>query len=209
MPLQNRITPFGEILATPERGLLMGNRGGRFHDPGSRTLTRRRWANKAWIICVTSFKNRHREVMGHSYTELFFLDEVTALAAGHRPCFECQRQKAKAYQAAWQEAFHLAEAPKVAIMDPQLHAERLSQRDKRLHQIAKSHLIDGVMVAHHGRAFAVKGDALHAWQFDGYHRSALSLRDLPERVSMITPPSTRAILAEGYQPFWHPTIECA
>ncbi len=92
MPLQNRVLPDGQIVAHSARGAFMGNRGGRFHDPETRTLTTRRWASRQWIICVLDFKHRHREVMGHGYTELFFLDEVTALAAGHRPCFECRRQ---------------------------------------------------------------------------------------------------------------------
>jgi len=90
MPLQNRVSPFGELITTSARGLFMGNRGGRFHT-ADRTLTSRRWASRQWICCRLQFKQRHRKVWGDSYTELFFLDEVTALAAGHRPCFECRR----------------------------------------------------------------------------------------------------------------------
>ena len=83
MPLQNRVTPFGEIIADPARGMFMGNRGGAIHDPATKTLTGRRWASRQWIICVLEFKGRQRELMGKgSYTELFFLDEATALAAG-------------------------------------------------------------------------------------------------------------------------------
>ena len=94
MPLQNRVDPFGELFADPARGTFMGNRGGRFHTP-ARTLTARRWASRQWICCVLTFKGRHRDVWGQFYTELFFLDEPTALAAGHRPCFECRRQDAE------------------------------------------------------------------------------------------------------------------
>ena len=93
MPLQNRVDPFGELFADSARGRFFGNRGGRFHTD-DRTLTRRRWVSRTWICCVLEFKNRHRDVWGRSYTELFFLDEVTALAAGHRPCFECRRRDA-------------------------------------------------------------------------------------------------------------------
>ncbi|MEO1001299.1 MAG: hypothetical protein AAFW69_11970, partial [Pseudomonadota bacterium] len=100
MPLQNRVTPFGEIEADPARGLWLGNRGGRFHRD-DRTLGRRRHASRAWIYCVLNFKGRRRAVMGPGYTELFFLDEPTALAAGHRPCFECQRARAIAFAEAW------------------------------------------------------------------------------------------------------------
>ncbi len=100
-PLQNRVTPFGEIIATPERGMWMGNRGGCFHDAEQR-LTASRWVNTHWITCRLEFKGWHREVMQpRRYTELFFLDEATAFAAGHRPCFECRRHDAKAFQSAW------------------------------------------------------------------------------------------------------------
>ena len=95
VPLQNRVTPFGEIVAIPQRGTLMGNRG-IIHDPRTRTLLRRRWSTKAWIACVCDYRGVRRQVMaGRSWTELFFLDEATALAAGHRPCFFCRREAAE------------------------------------------------------------------------------------------------------------------
>jgi hypothetical protein len=86
MSLQNRVTPFGEFIATLARGTMMGNRGGRLHG-AQRQLGTRRWASKQWICCKLDFSDRHRTVWGDGYTELFFLDEVTAFAAGHRPCF--------------------------------------------------------------------------------------------------------------------------
>ncbi|HEY6026440.1 MAG TPA: hypothetical protein VIV09_06025, partial [Pseudolabrys sp.] len=94
MTLPNRVSPLGELFATPARGTLMGNRGGRIHTDDKR-LTTRRWASRQWICCVLQFKNRQRDVWGRYYTELFFLDEVTAFAAGHRPCFECRRRDAE------------------------------------------------------------------------------------------------------------------
>jgi hypothetical protein len=100
MALQTRVTPFGELVAVPARGTLFGNRGGRFHDPATGTLRTRRWASNRWICCVLAFKGRQREVWKTGYTELFFLDEVTALAAGHRPCCECRRGAARGFQAA-------------------------------------------------------------------------------------------------------------
>lgn len=104
MTLQNRVTPFGEIVAIPQRGMMTGNRG-IIHDPATRTLLNRRWTNKAWIVCLCDFKGRHREVMaGNSWTELFFLDEAVALAAGHRPCFYCRRDAARAFSASWGDA---------------------------------------------------------------------------------------------------------
>ena len=106
MPLQNRVDPFGELFVTPARGLFFGNRGGRFHTDEKR-LTRRRWASRQWICCVLQFKNRHHEVWGRRYTALFFLDEPTALAAGHRPCFECRRKEAELFAEKWRQAFRL------------------------------------------------------------------------------------------------------
>src|SRR6476660_6147998 len=103
MTLQNRVTPFGELISTSARGTLMGNRGGKLH-AANRTLTSRRWASRQWICCVLDFKNRQRDVWGRYYTELFFLDEVTAFAAGHRPCFECRRRDAKAVAEKWGQA---------------------------------------------------------------------------------------------------------
>jgi hypothetical protein len=99
-PLPNRIDPFGHLFATAARGLFLGNRGGRFHRD-DRTLGVRRWVSRSWICCCLEFKGRHRNVWGAGYTELFFLDEPTALAAGHRPCFECRRKDAQAFAVAF------------------------------------------------------------------------------------------------------------
>src|SRR5579859_2715503 len=121
MALQNRVTPFGELVATEARGTLFGNRGGKFHRD-DRTLSRRRWTSRQWICCVLQFKGRRRNVWGRYYTELFFLDEITALAAGHRPCFECRRADAKAFAAAFPES-----GANARRMDEILHAERLAE----------------------------------------------------------------------------------
>src|SRR3954468_15640855 len=131
-PLQNRVDAFGELFATAARGLFMGNRGGRFHTD-DRKLTGRRWASRQWICCVLRFKNRQRDVWGRYYTELFFLDEVTALAAGHRPCFECRRAEAMAFAAAFAKGQGLSSPLRAPEMDRLLHAERLNGHDKRLH----------------------------------------------------------------------------
>src|SRR5579863_10770447 len=100
MTLQNRVDPFGNLNAVAARGTMFGNRGGRFHTD-SKTLTARRWASRQWICCLLDFKGRQRDVWGRFYTELFFLDEVTAFAAGHRPCFECRRQDALRFRQAF------------------------------------------------------------------------------------------------------------
>ena len=127
MPLQNRVDPDGNLIAVAARGTLMGNRGGRFHTDDKK-LTSRRWVSRQWICCVLDFHGRHRDVWGHSYTELFFLDEVTALAAGHRPCFECRRKDAQVFAALFPGG------PRAADMDRILHAERLDGKFKRLHR---------------------------------------------------------------------------
>src|SRR3984893_9841337 len=123
MPLQNRVTAFGEIVAIPQRGMFTGNRG-IIHDPATRTLLKKRWATKAWLICLCEYEGRRRVVMGgRSWTELFFLDEAVALAAGHRPCFYCRRQSAEAFRAAWTMG-RGGEVPYAAEIDAVLHEER-------------------------------------------------------------------------------------
>src|SRR5271163_53197 len=148
MHLQNRVTPFGEIVAIPQRGLFTGNRG-IIHDPATRTLLKKRWAIKAWLICVCDYKGRRREVMsGRSWTELFFLDEAVALAAGHRPCFFCRRPSAEAFRAAWTKA-RGGKVPYAVEMDAVLHEERLDHGCTRLHAVPGdvSELPDGAVIA--------------------------------------------------------------
>jgi hypothetical protein len=194
MSLQNRVLPDGQIVTNPAHGMFMGNRGGRIHDPETRTLTNRRWASRQWIICVLDFKQRHREVMGHSYTELFFLDEVTALAAGHRPCFECRRYAALAFIAAHGKGLR---APN---MDRLLHAERVipdrNDTDPRA-------CPDGTMFASGGSYYAKRVGLLLAWTPGGYSR-AVPLDEVP-RVRPLTPATTIGILTAGYTPVWHPS----
>ncbi len=204
MPLQNRVTPFGDLVATPVRGLFLGNRGGRFHTD-ARTLTARRWASRQWICCVLDFKARHRDVWGRFYTELFFLDEPTALAAGHRPCFECRRQDALAFSEAWQVAKHLRTRPTAGEMDIALHRERLDGRAKRLHRRDIDALPDGVFVALEEGAFAVRGDSLLRWTPDGYDARQARRRGIT--VDLLTPPAILTVLSAGYRPCWHPSAQ--
>jgi hypothetical protein len=204
MPLQNRVTPFGDLSATSARGTFMGNRGGRFH-ADAKTLTARRWASRQWICCVLEFKGRHRDVWGRYYTELFFLDEPTALAAGHRPCFECRRKEAQAFAATWQQACRLPEPPKAGEMDDVLHAERLQGRGKRLHRRDIDALPDGAFVALEEGAFAVRGDALLRWMPHGYDGRRQRPRGIA--VDVLTPPAILAVLSAGYQPHWHQSAE--
>lgn len=204
MPLPNRVDPFGNLFAAPARGLFMGNRGGRFHT-GAKTLTARRWASRQWICCVLDFRGRHRDVWGRFYTELFFLDEVTALAAGHRPCFECRRQEALAFAENWQHARKLRARPTASEMDQVLHRERLDGRAKRLHRARIDDLPDGAFIALEEGAFAVRGDALLRWTPAGYDARRPRPRGIT--VDVLTPRSILAVLAAGYQPQWHPSAQ--
>jgi hypothetical protein len=187
MPLQNRVTPWGEIVATPERGTMMGNRGGKFHRD-DKTLGGRRWASHHWICCELHYKGLHHEPMGDGYTSLFFLDEVTALAAGHRPCFFCRREEAKRF---------LGER-RVDEFDRELHAQRLaSSRAPR----PVDKLGDGVMVEIGGAAYAVRGPLLLRWSHGGY--AGAMQRQATMRGRLLTPPSILRILGSGYKPRWH------
>ncbi len=202
MPLQNRVTPFGELVAVPARGALFGNRGGHFHTD-AKTLTARRWASRQWICCVLDFKGRQRDVWGRFYTELFFLDEPTALAAGHRPCFECRRKDAEAFAEHWRSACRLRRRPYAFEMDEVLHRERLRGRAKRPHRRNIDGLPDGAFVALAGDAFAIRGNALLRWTPDGY--DIRKPRPRGGTVDVLTPPAILAVLSAGYQPCWHPS----
>ena len=202
MPLQNRVTPFGELIAVPARGTLFGNRGGRFH-ADAKTLTARRWASRQWICCVLDFKGRQRDVWGRFYTELFFLDEPTALAAGHRPCFECRRKEAEDFAEHWRVAQRLRRRPYAFEMDEVLHRERLRGRAKRLHRRNIDALPDGAFVALGEEAFAVRGDRILRWTPQGY--DAGNPRPRGGTVDVLTPPAILAVLAAGYEPRWHPS----
>src|SRR5437763_299125 len=172
MPRQNRVTPSGEIVAVPERGTMMGNRGV-LHDAGGRIL--RPWQVRRWLICVLEFRGRYRAVMAPDrYTELFFLDEATALAAGHRPCFECRRARSLAFRDAWAAGNCGGVSPatvRAGSIDDRLHAERLGPgRTKRTFTASIDELPDGVLVGPMGRgedAYLVLGDALLAWSPGG------------------------------------------
>jgi hypothetical protein len=215
MPLQNRVAPNGELFAVPERGTMMGNRGGKFHR-NDQTLGKRRWASTHWICCDLQWKGQHHEPMGQGYTSLFFLDEVTALAAGHRPCFFCRRKEAKAFLA----------GRRVGEFDAELHGERpliaakdtfspsdsspnkFWEREVNLPPTAllgevaegrRGKLTDGTMVESDGAFFANRGGQFLRWSFAGYDAAFPTL----ESFKILTPPLIIGILGQGYQPRWH------
>ena len=195
MPLQNRVTPFGAIVATPQRGRFTGNRG-IIHDPATRTLLKRRWTARAWIACVCEFRGRRRQVMAtQSWTELFFLDEATAFAAGHRPCFTCRRAEAEAFRDAWLRGNGRAHAA-APVIDAVLHVERLDGRTKRTHPLdaPPESLPDGAMIAAGDDAFLIARGAAWRWSFAGYRRA-----DMPPHARLLTPPSVVNALRAGYR----------
>ena len=196
--LQNRVLPDGHIVRQNWRGDMMGNRGGRIHDPTTRELTGRNWASKRWIICVTQFRGRQRRVMGPGYTELFFLDEVSALAAGHRPCFECRRNAANSFAKHWESAHGALFGSRADAMDRVLHHERTSQRENELTSNVNS-LPDGVMVSDGFDYFACRGGRLLKWSGSGYSERTNGNTGL----FILTPPATVAVLKSGYTPQWH------
>jgi hypothetical protein len=204
MPLQNRVTPLGELIAVPERGLVYGNRGC-LHDEQGRI--RRPFAVKRWIACRLEFRGRRRHplLQPGRYTELFFLDEATAFAAGHRPCAECRRDDYDRFTAFWRER-HPGRAHADAI-DEQLHAERFDRepRAQRHHEARFGGLPDGAFVLHHGAPHLVCGARLLRWSPGGYVDPSRRPRGA---ATVITPPSLVALLASGWEPLvplLHPT----
>jgi hypothetical protein len=208
MSLQNRVTPTGDIIADPARGLFIGNRG-ILHDE-DRRLGRARWRHKHWIVCVLEFGGRRRRVMApRRYTELFFLDEAVALAAGHRPCAECRRARFHAFLTAWANgAGHAGAMPKAAELDDILHAARVDPRRRRkvTWQARLADLPDGTFICvgdGDNMPRLVLGDALPGWTPAGY-RDAVKRTGAPV-VTVLTPRPTVSALAGGYMPALHPS----
>ncbi|WGR91516.1 hypothetical protein MTX26_13645 [Bradyrhizobium sp. ISRA443] len=201
MPLQNRVTPTGDIVATEHRGMFTGNRG-IIHDPATRTLLNKRWSTPAWLTCVCEFRGRRRKVMSRqSWTELFFLDEATAFAAGHRPCFFCRRDDAMRFRAAWEQGNRVSDLGAKA-MDAVLHAERLDRGKKRLHPLPMpvDELPDGTMAQANGDSYLVADGKTLRWSFAGYSRA-----DVTGVAVLLTPPSTVRAFQAGYRPVLHPS----
>lgn len=206
MPLQNRVTPTGDIIATPHRGLFTGNRG-IIHDPATRTLLKKRWSSPAWLTCVCEFRGRRREVMTtHSWTELFFLDEATALAAGHRPCFYCRRDDANRFRAAWEKGNRVRDV-RMHDIDTVLHHERLDHGKKRLHAllVPLDQLPDGAMLQQGEESFLLMQGGVPLWSTAGYVEGARELDD----AQLLTPPSTLRAMSAGYEVTLHPSAHRA
>jgi len=205
MPRRNRVTPFGDIVAVPQRGLVFGNRGVLHDDTGE---LRRSWQVRRWLLCLPEFRGRRRPLAEPGrYTALFFLDEATGLAAGHRPCFECRRAAFGAFRDAWAAGTASVEPPTASGIDDRLHAERIGPGGKRTSTADLGELPDGVFVtggAAGGRACLLWRGRLLVWSPGGYGERLPAERQV---VSVLTPPSTVAALRAGYVPEMHPSAE--
>jgi len=202
MPRRNRVDPFGDIRAVPQRGTLMGNRGN-LHDTNGNIV--RNFKRKEWVTCALQFRDRHRQIMAPGrYTELFFLDEATSLAAGHRPCGTCRKDALARFKACWRTTMGMTtvETLGLKMVDQRLHAERTLAR--RWSTALKA-LPDGVMV------LPVSDDVPHLWwrgkllewTFDGYRSPKLP--QYPNTVSVVTPKSLVKVLSAGYPVAVHPS----
>jgi len=206
MPKQNRVTPFGDLIAVPERGEMFGNRG-ILHDSGQRIV--RYSQGRRWLVCRLEFHNRHRMIMRPgSYTELFFLDEATALAAGHRPCAECRRQEYNEFRRCWLAAHGelTGHPPSADWMDAELHRDRLLRpRVRNTYQDDIGALADGVFIVYGNEAWLLWRSALLRWTPGGY--AERRLRPTRGSVMILTPRATARTVAAGYTPLVHPSAE--
>jgi hypothetical protein len=200
MALQNRVDPYGRLHAIEARGAWMGNRGA-LHDASKRVVAG--WRSRRWITCVLSFRSRRRDVFApRRYSELFFLDEATALSAGHRPCAECRRGRYQEFRSAWDRGRRGRDAappfPGADAIHPLLQEETLDYRTKRTYRAVLSTLPDGTMVEHSGVPHLVRARTLRPWSFAGY---GPAIEAAPEtEVAVLTPFSIVAAIREGFEP---------
>ena len=203
-PLQNRVTPLGEIVAVQARGTFMGNRGV-LHD-ADKNLGAARWRHTHWVTCLLSYHGRRRTLMTpHRYTELFFLDEAVALAAGHRPCGECRRERYRAYMGLWDAQCGDLAPARPKDIDRALHAARIDANTKRQvrFEAAIATLPDGTFIIRNEAPMLVRGDKLFAYTPAGY--AAPQPRPGRETVTVLTPEPNVRILRAGYGPQIHPS----
>ncbi len=204
MPLQNRVTPFGDLVAVADRGLMLGNRGV-LHDPARRIVRYSR--GRRWIVCRLEFHGRRRTIMRPgSYTELFFLDEATALAAGHRPCAECRYQAYQHFRRCWATAHDdlSGQPPSADQIDAQLHGDRLATPGvRKTYRDEIAALADGVFILRDGEAWLLWQSALLHWTPGGYDRRCA--QPTRGKVTVLTPRATAHTIAAGYVPACHPS----
>ncbi len=202
-PLRNRVTPTGELIATTSRGTMFGNRGV-LHDDDLALV--RRYQVRRWLVCVLEFRGRRRPLMRPGrYTELFFLDEAVALAAGHRPCAECRHAAYQSFRTAWAAGLALPAKPAADDIDRVLHHERrLTGGSRVTYRAPLRELPDGVFIARDGEPWLVHAGGLSRWTPAGYTGRTDRL-DGPAAV--LTPRATVAAMRAGYRPLLHPSAQ--
>jgi hypothetical protein len=206
MPLQNRVDPYGKLHAVEARGEWMGNRGILHDDAGRIVLP---WRLKRWITCALSFRGRQRKVFApHRYSELFFLDEATSFAAGHRPCAECRRERYNEFRAAWTQA-NSDRAPVKEVsadgIDNVLHAERAVRGGgKKTWQARTGAIPPGAFIEFGGQPHLVWSGKLWPWTFAGYEDS-VSMSASAAEVTVLTPQSIVRVFESGFAPQVHPS----
>ncbi|HVW61967.1 MAG TPA: hypothetical protein VHC48_18075 [Puia sp.] len=198
--LQNRVDPWGNIITTTARGAWMGNRG-LLHN--EQQIIQRPFRLKAWITCVLQFKGRSRKVMSpNRYTELFFLDEATSFAAGHRPCFECRREDAKRFKSCWLKGnpgYGFNEDTPIGKIDDILHRERITRRGEKVsYEASLKELPDGTFIEWEGRSCLVADNKIFPWSPFGYEKKETLPED--QQVKVLTPKSTVNAIRAGYHP---------
>lgn len=206
--LQNRVDPSGQLRSVHSRGTLMGNRGILHND---RQQVVRKWARKPWVTCLLAFGDVKRIPFSPgNYSELFFLDEVTALAAGHRPCMACQRAKHIEFKSTWLRANRpgvRASSVPISDIDSALHSERVTRAGEKITFDAPiAELPDGTIFEHNGAAYLVWAGSFFQWSFDGY--SSTEPLPAPTMVRVLTPRSVVRMLADGYRPNVHLSVAC-
>jgi hypothetical protein len=200
-PLRNRVTPAGELIATAHRGTMYGNRGVLHNDDLALV---RRYQVRRWLVCVLEFRGRRRPLMRpRRYTELFFLDEAVALAAGHRPCAECRHAAYQSFRTAWAAASGLTAQPAADEIDQVLHRQRCLAGGARVtYPALPRELPDGVFIVHRDEFWLAKDDGLHRWTPSGY-TDRIDQFDGPAAV--LTPRATVDAIRAGYRPLTHPS----
>ena len=205
MPLQNRVDPFGAIFRTTARGTMMGNRGPALHNDKQEIL--RPFDGRRWITCVLDFKGRRRTVMSpRRYTELFFLDEAVAFAAGHRPCAECRRERFNAFKEAWSRDHAVSPASlRAPEIDAELHHARVDERKRKVtYEALLNSLPNGCFVQIDGAAWLVWDDGLHLWTPERYTQKERRPGSLT--VTVLTPQPIVQCFRRGYVPKTHPSL---
>lgn len=197
MSLQNRVNPLGALFRSTARGAMMGNRGGAIHNASQEIV--RQFKSRQWITCVLEFRGRKRKVMSPGlYTELFFLDEAVAFAAGHRPCAECRRERFNAFREAWDKNRKVP-APEI---DAVLHPARIdSHGSKVTYQAPLDTLPDGCFVLLDGSSYLVYGESLLEWSPAGYVTKRNRPADL--NITVLTPQPIVECIRRGYKPAIH------